>query len=226
MARIARIVVPGCPHHVTHRGNHGDDIFFTPRDRDLYIAILKRHSARYNLDILAWCLMSNHIHLVAAPADGDSLAKTIGHTHRKYSRKINEDRGWSGHLWANRYYSTPLDEPHLMASVKYVETNPVHAGLVSRAEDWPWSSARAHAFAVADPLIATAYPFTDPRAVDDWASWLTDGVNENMVDMIRRNTITGRPTGSSEFIEGLEILTNRRLTPGKRGRKKGGTSDG
>jgi putative transposase len=222
MARIARLVIPQCPHHITHRGNHHDDIFFTPQDRGLYLSLLKAHSEKFQLDILAWCLMSNHIHLVAIPENENSLAKAIGHAHRKDSRKINETRGWSGHLWANRYFSTPLDEPHLMQAVKYVEQNPVRAGLVRCAEDWSWSSARAHVFGIPDPILTFAYPFSDLHAVEDWGSWLADDLDDNTMCMIRRNTMTGRPTGSEEFTKQLEELTRRRLSPCKRGRKKKG----
>jgi putative transposase len=225
MARIARIIVPDCPHHITHRGNHREDIFFSPQDRDLYLSALKEHAEKFQLDILAWCLMSNHIHLVAIPENEISLAKTIGGAHRKYSRRINECRGWSGHLWANRYFSTPLDEPHLLHAIKYVELNPVRVGLVSRAEDWPWSSARSHVFRIPDPLLTSKRPFFKRKAIDNWAEWLTDDLDNNIIDLIRRNTMTGRPTGSAEFINGLELLTERVLTPQKRGRKKKGSGD-
>jgi putative transposase len=103
--------------------------------------------------------MTNHIHLVAIPALDDSLAKAVGLAHRRYSRFINKERVWTGHIWANRYFSTPLDEPHALAAIKYIELNPVRAGLVSRAEDYSWSSARSHAFGIPGPA-----PFSRPHA--------------------------------------------------------------
>jgi putative transposase len=219
MARLARVLIPDCPHHITHRGNRCENVFFDPRDRDQYASWLSLYADKFHLRILAYCMMDNHIHLVAVPENADSLAKTIGNTHRRYSRWINVSRSMSGHLWENRYFSTPLDERHAMAAVKYVELNPVRAGLVSRAEDWPWSSARSHVWRIPDQLLAGKYPFHDKSAVKDWSSWLAGGLDDGMVKLIRKNTCSGRPTGTEEFVKYLEKKTGRNLTPDKVGRK-------
>lgn len=220
MPRFARVVVPGCPHHITHRGNRREDVFFTPQDRDVYRSLLREYSDRHALRIVAYCLMTNHIHLVAIPALDDSLAKTVGLAHRRYSRFINNQRTWTGHIWANRFFSTPLDEPHALAAIKYVELNPVRAGLVSRAEDYPWSSARARVFGVSDPLLQSDRTLLDAYEIDDWSAWLSEGLDDGIIMQIRKNTNTGWPTGSEEFVRRLEEILGRRLTRQRAGRKK------
>ena len=144
MARLARVVLEGVPVHVTQRGNRRQDVFFETSDRLLYLRKLREHSTRHGLDILGFCLMTNHVHLVAVRQRPDSLAKTLARTHYEYARWVNLRRGWAGHLWQNRYYSCPLDGAHLWEALRYVELNPVRAGLVGRAAEWRWSSAQAH----------------------------------------------------------------------------------
>jgi putative transposase len=164
--------------------------------------------------------MTNHIHLVAIPALDDSLAKTVGLAHRRYSRFINKQRTWTGHIWANRFFSTPLDEPHTLAAIKYVELNPVRAGLVSRAEDYPWSSARSHAFGISDPLLPSDRTLLDMYGIDEWSAWLSETPDDATIKEIRRNTSTGWPTGSEEFVRRLEEILGRKLTRQRAGRKK------
>jgi putative transposase len=220
MARFARVVIPGVPYHVTHRGNRREDVFLAPDDRRRYLAWLGEYARRFDLAIWAYCLMTNHVHLLVVPGRADSLALAVGRTHRRHARAVNAAHGWSGHLWANRFYSAPLDEPHLWAAVRYVETNPVRAGLVERAEDYTWSSAPAHAAGRADPLLAEGRPFTDRRHVADWRAWLAEGADADTVERLRTATRTGRPCGAEAFVAHLERLTERILAPLARGRKK------
>jgi len=144
MPRIARAVVPECPHHITQRGNNRQGVFFVADDYRLYLDILREQSRRYGLEVHAYCLMANHVHLVATPHGADSLAKAVGRTHWRHSQAINRLHGRSGHLWQGRFYSCALDRPHFWAAVQYVERNPVRARLVRRAWDYAWSSAAAH----------------------------------------------------------------------------------
>lgn len=120
MARFARVVVPGCPHHITHRGNRGQEIFLTAGDRRQYCEWLGDYSHEHGLHIWAYCLMTNHVHLIAVPRDEQSLQRAIGYTHRRLARFINHRNRWTGHLWANRFYSAPMDPAHLWAAVRYV----------------------------------------------------------------------------------------------------------
>ena len=192
MVRIARVVYRDCPFHVTHRGNHRETIFPDVRSRRRYLALLREYGERFGLRIWAYCLMPNHVHLVVFAEQLDSMARGIGNAHRRYSRWINKRQDWTGHLWANRFYSTPLDAVHLWVAVRYVELNPVRAGLIERPEDYPWTSARAHALGMPDALLALARPFPGP--VTDWSAWLLRGIADPAFDTIRANTSTGRPT--------------------------------
>ena len=220
MGRFARVVVSGIPYHVTHRGNRRDDVFYGAEDRARYCRWLREYSDLCGLEVWAYCLMSNHVHLLAVPRRDDALARSIGRTHMRHARHVNREQGWSGHLWANRFYSTALDEEHLWAAVRYVEGNPVRAGVVDRAEAYGWSSARAHARGEGDALLSAARPFPDAERVGgDWGAWLAQGLDAGRLDAIRKNTMTGRPTGDERFVARLERLLDRTLRPRKRGRK-------
>ena len=222
MARFARVVLTDLPYHLTHRGNRRDDVFFTPEDRVRYRQWLREYADLHGLEIWAYCLMTNHVHFIATPRRPDSLAQAIGRAHMRHARRVNRQQGWTGHLWANRFYTTALDEEHLWTAVKYVELNPVRAGLVERAEQYPWSSARAHVTNTSDPLLSANRPFPDAERVGDWGAWLASGLDEAQEKLIRGNTYTGRPTGEASFVERLEKLLGRLLRPQKRGRKPRG----
>lgn len=144
MARMARVVVPGYPHHVTQRGNRRQKTFFCDDDYRHYIDLLSTYSKEYGTEVLAYCLMPNHVHLVMVPKEEDCLRATLGEAHRRYTRHINFRKGWRGHLWQERFHSFVMDERYLMATVRYVERNPVVAKLCHQPQEWPWSSAAAH----------------------------------------------------------------------------------
>jgi putative transposase len=215
---MARIVVPGVPHHVSHRGNRRGDIFLRPEDRIRYIGLLKEYTEKAGMDIWAYCLMTNHVHLLVTPYTEDSLARGVGLAHRRYAVWLNRHEGWQGHLWANRFFSTPMDESHMWTAVRYIERNPVRAGLVKHAEDYPWSSAKAHALRIKDDLLAEKRPFPGP--IPKWSEWLREVEDKEAADNIRNCTRTGRPCGSDGFIDWLETCLKRDLRPSKRGPKK------
>lgn len=218
MARIARIVVPGCAYHVTHRGNRRGEIFPRDGDQDLYEALLREYAHRHELEIWAYCWMPNHVHLVVVAHRTDSLSRAIGVAHRRYSRSINRRNDWTGHLWANRFYSTPLDSAHLLLAVRYVELNPVRAGLTRTAEEYAWSSARAHTLGSVDTLLSARSPF--PGAIGDWSAWLRQGLEDDELELLRERTRTGRPCGAPGFVRELEQRSGRRLrrlAPGRSG---------
>jgi putative transposase len=217
MARVARAVAIGYPYHMTHRGNHREAVFFDDGDRKRYLADFAEGAQRYSLDVWAYCLMPNHVHFLLVPRGHDAMAGAIRLAHGRHARRVHKERGWTGHLWANRYYSCCLDEDHLWRAVKYVELNPVRAGLAARAENWPWSSAPAHAEGRSDSILSATRPF--PGAVADWAAWLNEGLIEEDMDRIRRHTRTSRPLGEPAFLDRLEHLIGRILRPLKRGPK-------
>lgn len=144
MGRFARVVVPECAHHVMQRGNARRDVFFTPQDRQVYLGLLRQYSEHYSLRILGYCLMTNHVHLVAWPQHPDSLAKTLREVHGRYARYRNAIERVTGHLWQSRYYSCAVEGVGLASLMRYVELNPVRATLVRSAADYAWSSAVTH----------------------------------------------------------------------------------
>lgn len=216
MARIARIVVPGYPHHITQRGNRRQTTFFSAADYRAYMDLLADHKVEFGLDIWAYCLMPNHVHLVVVPSEQQSLSTCLARTHRKYALQINERYGWRGHLWQERFYSFVMDEPHLFAAVRYTELNPVRAGLCTRPEGWRWSSARAHLNAEDDKLVKVT-PMLE--RISRWDDYLASGDSDGRWVDIRRHTKTGRPAGGVEFLRRVETTTGRVLRRGKPGPK-------
>jgi putative transposase len=221
MARLARVVAPGLPHHVTQRGNRRQQVFFGEEDYRLYRALLAEGCRAAGVAIWAWCLMPNHVHLILVPAAPDGLRAALGEAHRRYTRHVNEREGWRGFLWQGRFASFPMDERYLLAAARYIELNPVRAGLARRARDWRWSSARAHLDRRDDGLVA-AQPLLD--LVSDWRGFLKSGLREEEREAIRAAERTGRPLGSAAFIEGLEERLDRPLArrkPGPRPKEMG-----
>ena len=157
MARIARVVAPGLPHHIIQRGNRRQKVFFKEGDYSQYLELLEDYSSKFNLDILAYCLMPNHIHLIATPHTGTGLAQAIGETHRNYTRFINFREKWRGYLWQGRFSSYVLDERYLLSATRYILLNPVKANLVKKPWDYKWSSARHHLKMGNTPLGVNAF---------------------------------------------------------------------
>lgn len=202
MPRRTRTMLAGCPFHVTHRGNHRRETFWTAEDRGFYLATLGRYARRFGMEVWAYCLMPNHVHLIVQGREQSSIPRAMGNAHREYSRCINERRAATGHLWANRYYSTPLDDLHLWAAVRYVELNPLRARLATSPVDYPWSSARAHAGVHVDHLLHPDRPFPGP--IGSWVNWLALGLEEQLAATLRKNTLSGKPTGSESFVAAIE----------------------
>jgi putative transposase len=217
LARFARVIAPGLPHHVTQRGNRRGPIFFEPGDQILYRKFLGDQLRRTGVEAWAYCLMPNHVHLVLTPRDKEGLGRAVGEAHRRYTSFINARHGWVGHLFQSRFGSVVMDEKHLITAARYVTLNPVRAGLVSRAEDWPWSSARAH-LAGRDDNLVTVKPLLD--RVDDLEGFFSSaGANEASFEAFRTSETSGRPLGDPDFIETLEARLDRRLAPQRAGRK-------
>ncbi|HEX8625520.1 MAG TPA: transposase [Allosphingosinicella sp.] len=215
MGRSIRLTLPGHPHHVTHRGNNRQRTFFSSADHRLYIRYLAEACRAARTSVWAWCLMPNHVHLVLVPSTGTGLSAVLHRTQGRYTRAVNAREKWVGQLWQGRFASFVMDEGHLLACARYVELNPVRAGLAARAGDWPWSSARAHLGGAADSL-------TDRRPLlerwPDWRSVLASGEEEAMLQAIRARERSGRPLGSDAFLARLETETGLRLLPRPRGR--------
>jgi putative transposase len=145
MARLARVVAPGFPHHITQRGNRRQQMFFCDEDYQAYLDLMGEWCGAHGVQIWAYCLMPNHVHLIAVPRSADGLRRALGEVHRRYTRMVNFREGWRGHLWQGRFASYVLEERYLLTAARYVELNPVRAVLVEAPTKYPWSSAAAHA---------------------------------------------------------------------------------
>ncbi len=206
------------PHHVTQRGNRRQQTFFNEEDYHSYLGLMAEWCEARQVDIWAYCLMPNHIHLIALPKEKESLTLAIGEAHRRYTRRINFREGWRGHLWQGRFSSFIMDENHLIACTKYIEMNPVRAGLVQRARDWPWSSAKAH-IREQDDLLVKVKPLLD-MTEKRWSKFLNEYPEEAEIELLKKHERTGRPLGSQTFVKKVEILLGRFLQPQKAGRKR------
>ena len=218
MPRAKRIVVPDVPHHVVQRGNRRQPIFFADSDRRAYVALLRDACARHGTRCLGWCLMDNHVHLILVPRDEDGLRAPLASTHTAFAQRLNRREGLVGHLFQGRFASYAMDEAHLMVAVRYVENNPVAAGLVRRAEEWRWSSARAHLGLGEDGL-------TDAVAlgkhVRNWRAMLARGLEAADEEAVERSLRTGRPLASAAWLAAL--VRRGHLTPSRpRGRPRAG----
>jgi putative transposase len=216
MARLARVVIPGLPHHVTQRGNGRAQTFFCDDDYRLYRDLLADACRAAKVEAWAWVLMPNHVHLILVPIDADGLRRALAPTHRRYAGHVHARELRTGHFWQGRFGAVTMDEAHLAAAVRYVALNPVRARLAARAEDWPWSSVHAH-LAGRDDGLTTVAPVLEryPR----FADLLDAGPDEAAFDRLRRAESIGRPLGDARFMTALEALTRRPLKPAKRGRK-------
>ena len=192
------------------------DVFFSDEDRRAYLDLLHEFGEHHGVGFWGYCLMSNHVHLIAVPKTEASLAKAIGRAHQAYTRRINFRENWRGYLWQGRFHSCPLDTRHAERALCYVENNPVRAGLVRRAEDWEWSSAAGHVGKESDRLTAAVPFIEDPKA---WRWLLRKGMAGEEKAALRERTRTGRPLGSPACVARLERRLHRVLKPRKSGRK-------
>ena len=217
MARLARVVIPGMPHHVTQRGNRRQQTFFHDEDCAAYLELMAEWCGEEGVKIWGYCLMPNHAHLIAVPASDQGLRRAIGEAHRRSTRRINFREKWRGYLWQGRFASFVMDEPYLLAAVRYVELNPVRAGLVVDAAQWRWSSARAHLSGRDDCLVKVA-PLV--AMVGDWQGLLDSVLREEQLRELRGHSRTGRPLGGDTFLERLESLVGHVLRPQKGGQPR------
>ena len=193
------------------------DVFFSAADREEYLNLLHEQSVKAGVRYLAYCLMTNHIHLLAIPEKEGSLAKAIGEAHRRYTRMINFRENVRGFLFQGRFSSCPVySESYLLASVRYIEQNPVKARLVQFPWSYKWSSAGFHSDEVAsDPLVSDSSLFVD---VTNWRDFLS--TDSTLTPELEEKIRTGRPFGPEKFYSIVEEITGKDMRPGLPGRPK------
>jgi putative transposase len=219
--RIARAVAPGLPHHVTQRGNNRCTVFFDDDDRRFYLWTLRQYADRHGVEVWGYCLMENHLHVLAVPGGVDSLARCFAGTNLVYTQRVNRKQARGGRLWQNRFFSCPVDkDEYLWPVLRYIDRNPVRAGLVRRPWDYDWSSARSHADRSPDPVLTLPGWLATEMGRRDYRAYLKDEADEQ-VAQIRRAASTGRPLGNSVFTALLSSRLHRRLEVGRAGRPRG-----
>lgn len=214
MSRIARVVIPDIPHHVTQRGNRNLQTFFSDEDYRLYMELLAESCQKAGTEVWGYCLMPNHVHLIMVPSHADGLRAALGDAHRRYAQQINKREDWRGHLWQERFHSFPMDERHLAAAVRYVELNPVRARLAKTPQKWRWSSAAAHLKGQNDELCTVA-PLL--QRYSDWKALLVSGLDKEDHEEIQRHARSGRPLGPEGFLDQVEGSLGRAVRLRKRG---------
>jgi putative transposase len=220
MARLACVVMPGHPHHVTQRGNGRARTFFDGGDYALYRDLLAAHCRVAAVEVWAWWLMPNHVHLILVPSNPDELRRSLARVHRRYAGVGQAKRKRTGHFWQGRFGAVAMDESHLAAALRYVSLNPVRARLVGRAPDWRWSSARAHG---KDDGVTALRPIRDRFL--SFADLLASEPEADLFDALRAAESIGRPLGNDGFLARIERQTGRVLKPGRRGPKPSGSKD-
>ncbi len=219
MSRIGRIIIPEVPYHVTQRGNNRQKIFFETKDYQIYLSFLKKYASRYKLQIYCYCIMPNHIHLIAYPTEETSLTNTVSRTNMMYTRYRNELDARSGHLWQGRFYSCAMESVHLYRAANYVENNPVRCGLVKTPDQWPWSSALKHLSGKLD-VLETDAKWPDEETIADWPAILNMKQETETLDALKRATESGRPYASEEWINNQELVIGKKFPRSGPGRPK------
>lgn len=216
---MARVVAEAVPHHITQRGNNRQDTFFLPDDRRYYLETLRAKCRDHGVSLLGYCLMTNHVHLVAVPSSANALAQALGQAHGNYARWFNGRYRRSGHLWQNRFYSSALGGTYLETALAYVDLNPLRAKLVKQAEEYEWSSAKAHLTGCAADSLIDSWDWAELGLGTNWGEILTAHRAGDEGEMLREATYAGRPFGDENFVADMERRVNRPLTKGRPGRK-------
>jgi putative transposase len=218
VARLARVIAVDVPHHVTQRGNARQYILASDAERMVYLDLLRQAVQLHSLSVIGYCLMSNHVHLVVIPRKPEALALALKEAHGRYASYWNAAHRSSGHAWQGRFYSCPLDQPHLWEALRYTELNPVRAKMVSEPEAWPWSSAAPHCGRARPDICLDMETWRRSWSASDWRTFLSAPEAESEIAALRKCTHTGRPLGTPEFVKTLEQDLKRKLVPRKGGR--------
>ena len=217
MPRISRAIAVGYPHHITQRGNYRQTVFTEETDYSRYLELMSVFAPKYGLEIWAYCLMPNHVHFIGVPGRQESMARTFNTVHMLYAQYFNRKQKLAGHLWQGRFYSCVLDERHLYAAFRYVELNPVRAGIVSSVQNYPWCSAGSHIMGIGNPVLSKCFMM---ETVENWGQYLTLDSDQEAADNVIKATKAGRPCGGESFIRHIECLLNRQLAARPKGRPR------
>jgi len=203
-------VLPGAACHITQRGVDRRETFSDDGDRRTYLQLLQQNLSETETRLLGWCLMTNHVHLIAVPEREDSLSVLLRRVHGRYAQYYNVRAGRTGHLWQNRFFACVLEASHLWTALAYVERNPVRVGIVSTAEEYPWSSAAAH-LAREDPNGLLDMEWWRREAPAQWPQILhRQQLQPDSDAALRACTYAGRPFGGDSFLSEMSAKFGRK----------------
>ncbi len=217
MPRQIRIIIPGCAHHITQRGNYGVRVFENEADHLKYCSIVNQYAAKYQVEIISFCLMSNHVHFIVIPPAENAIARVFNTANMRYTQYKNAQKGERGHLWQGRFFSCVLDDEYLIRAMRYVERNPVRAKMVKKAEAYRWSSAGSHVGEKASDILLSAGPIA--FTASEWRTYL-QSEDKAMYAELKLKTQKGLPIGSESFIQKLEKKLKRVLVVRGQGRPR------
>ena len=226
MARKTRMYIPGVPAHVVQRGNNRSACFFSDDDYQYYKTLLLQGMKRYGAELHAYCLMTNHVHLLLTPLAEDSISRVLQHVGRQYVQYINKTYKRSGTLWEGRHKGSLVDaENYLLTCYRYIELNPVAANMVTQPQDYQWSSYRANAWGKSDPLITPheIYLSIDKcieHAQHHYRELFKVMISDVDIHQIRNTTSKNFPLGDERFKQQIEKTLERKLGNGSKGRPR------
>ena len=226
MPRRGRLAVPGIPWHIIQRGNNRSACFYTEADYHRYLLTLTEQADKHGCAVHAYVLMTNHVHLLLTPEREDSAALLMKHLGQRYVQYVNRTYRRSGTLWEGRYRSCLVQtEQYVLRCYRYIELNPVRANMVSHPRHYRWSSYRANAEGLADPLLTAHAEYSRlggsrHRAVDVYRALFDEHMEDAQVQIIRRATNGNYALGDVRFQREMAKLLNRRVTPGNSGRPR------
>lgn len=224
MPRKPRMYLPGVPAHVVQRGNNRNACFFADADYRHYLECLRQGLRRYQVRLHAYVLMTNHVHLLMTPIDTDGISRLMQHIGRLYVDYVNRTYRRTGTLWEGRHKASLVNaEDYLMTYYRYIELNPIAAGMVQRPEQYPWSSYAWHAWGKPNDLISD-HPLYDGLGLDTGArqhayrELFRHSIQNEAIHAIRESTRFCYPLGNDRFRAQIEISLGRRVGEKRRGR--------
>ena len=217
MARLPRLVIPGLPMHVVQRGNNRQATFFAEDDYCVYLEAIEKAIKKYSVDVHAYVLMTNHVHLLLTPYEDVGLARFMQAVGRRYVRYVNRVYQRSGTLWEGRYKSAVIDtDAYLLKCYRYIEMNPVRAGMVKRPGEYRWTSFHRNALGKSDDVICAHAKYEELGKTDSdrqavYLTYFSTHLGDEDIKAIRDGTVEQNAIGNDRFCEEIEQMLKRRI---------------
>jgi putative transposase len=224
MGRQPRLVADGLVYHALNRGNNRAPVFFDAADFQAFLLALRQTRERYPFRLFAYCLMKNHFHLVLQPEKGANVSRVLQSVTVAHTWHYHKERASSGHVWQGRFKSPVIEEDeHLLTVMRYVEANPLRAGITEDLASYPWSSYPVHGLGKSDDLVAEAPVWrglgtTEGARQKRWRKWVHRPLTDKELNGVRGAVTTGRPFGTESWVDEMATRLGLDLGPRRRGR--------